>query len=222
MTGAAALLPAFVIGAANAAHCAGMCGVFALRTGGAGRFALYALGKTATYVALGTLAGAAGAQAVRAIGGAQAWLACLAGAVLVVAGVRLLLPRTASGSSAWATLLAPFSELASRARAAGGPLLFGAATGAIPCGVTYLAAAHAAATASPAWGAASMASFGLGTVPVLLVTALAGRGVLLRLGPARVRAVGAVLVLAAGLVTMVRAGLPLLADPPGDAVPCCH
>jgi sulfite exporter TauE/SafE len=222
VTIADAALPAFVFGIANSAHCAGMCGVFALRAGGTGRFALYALGKTATYVALGAVAGALGAQAVRSLGGVQAWLGLAAGLVVIVAGVRLLRPPSprASGAGAVASLLAPLSLAVESARTTGGPFLFGAATGLLPCGVVYLAAAQGAATASPVGGAVSMAAFGLGTVPVLAAAGLLGRGALLRLGPSRIRTAGAVLVILTGLVTSVRASIPIFADTRGGAATC--
>lgn len=216
-----ALLPPFVFGLANAAHCAGMCGVFAVRTGGIARFAAYSLGKTATYVALGAVAGAVGAQALRAMGGAQAWLGLAAGAVMVVAGLAMLRPRRAGAPGALVSFLAPFSEAVERARATGSSFLFGAATGLLPCGVVYMAATQGAATASPAGGALSMAAFGLGTVPVLLVTLLLGNGVMMRLGPSRVRTAGAILVTVTGVVTAVRSALPLVRASGGEVVPSC-
>jgi sulfite exporter TauE/SafE len=221
MTPAEAAVAAFLFGVANAAHCAGMCGLFALRTGGWGRFLGYALGKTATYTAFGVLAGALGAQAVRALGGVQAWLGLAAGLVVVVAGVRLFRPPAPpAADGAAGALLAPFAAAVEHARTAGGPFLFGAATGLLPCGIVWLAAAQAAATASPVGGALSMAAFGAGTIPVLAAVALLGRGAVLRLGPARVRTAGAVLVLLCGIVTSARAAIPLVAGITGESATC--
>lgn len=213
------LAGAFVFGIANAAHCAGMCGVFALRAGGLRRFAAYAAGKTFVYTAFGAVAGAVGAEAVRALGAVQGWLGIATAVFLLAAGVRLLVPPRGAGDGAWAALLAPFAGAVERARETGSSFLFGAATGLLPCGVTYLAAAQAGTTASAAGGALAMAAFGLGTVPVLLVTAVAGRGAFLRLGPARVRRAGGVVLILTGLVAGVRAALPLVS---GDGAPHCH
>ena len=215
-----AAVPAFLFGIASSAHCAGMCGVFALRAGGAGRFALYALGKSATYVVLGTMAGALGAGAVRALGGAQAWLGLAAGLLLVAAGVRLLRPGDPRTGRV-AAFLAPLGAAVESARVSGGAFVFGAATGLLPCGVVYLAAAQGAATASPVGGAISMAAFGLGTVPVLAAVALLGRGAMMRLGPSRIRTVGAFLVILTGVATSVRASIPIFADN-GSPCPACR
>lgn len=222
MTLADAVVPPFVFGVANAAHCAGMCGVFAVRAGGAARFAAYALGKTTTYVAFGAVAGALGARVLGALGGAQAWLGLAAGLVMTVAGVRLLLPRRGAPASGVGRFLAPLAGAVEQARATGSAFLFGAATGALPCGVVYLAATQSAATASPAQGALGMAAFGLGTVPVLAVTAVLGKGALMRLGPSRIRTWGAILVLVTGVLVAVRSGVPLLRASGGEVVPVCH
>lgn len=257
MTAAEAAVPAFVFGIANAAHCAGMCGVFAARSNGLRRFAAYASGKTVTYVALGTLAGAAGAGAVRSMGGVNAWLGLAAGAITVALGVRALGPsvgtwvRSAAGNAAratpspasgvvvagagspgptswrpppaaWTALAAAFGDAVASARATGSAFLFGAATGALPCGVVYAAAVQGAATGSAVDGAITMAAFGFGTVPVLAVTSLAGRGVLLRLGPARVRTAGAIVVVVTGIALVVRSALPLLHALHGEGTSCCH
>ncbi|MCE9638343.1 MAG: sulfite exporter TauE/SafE family protein [Planctomycetes bacterium] len=220
MTAWEAAVPSFLFGIASSAHCAGMCGVFALRAGGTGRFALYALGKAATYVVLGTIAGALGAGAVRALGGAQAWVGVAAGLLLVLAGVRLLRPGDPR-SGPFAAFLAPLAGAVETARVSGGAFLFGAMTGLLPCGVVYLAAAQGAATASPVGGAISMAAFGMGTVPVLAAVALLGRGAMMRVGPSRVRTAGAVLVIVTGVVTGVRAAMPMFAYS-GSACPVCR
>lgn len=216
------LVPPFVFGVANAGHCAAMCGVFAIRAGGAARFAAYALGKTTTYVALGAVAGVLGARVLGALGGAQAWLGLAAGLVMIGAGVRLLVPPTAGRVAGAGRFLAPLAGVVEQARATGSAFLFGAATGALPCGVVYLAATQCAATASPVDGALGMAAFGMGTIPVLGVTSLLGKGALMRLGPSRVRTWGAILVLVTGVVVSIRSGIPLLHASGGEVTPCCH
>lgn len=232
MTHLDAAVPGLLFGLANSAHCAGMCGVFAFRAGAGGaaasrgaapvRFAAYAAGKTFTYLALGAVAGWLGARAAASLGLAQAWLGVGAGGLLLVVGVRMLLPRRASAPAPpWLT--GPFLDAVRQARATGSPFLFGAATGALPCGVVYLAALQASSSASPIDATVSMAAFGAGTLPVLAACAWLGNGIVAKVGPSRLRVAGAVLVLASGLVTTVRAVRPLVAEPPPEGgLPCCH
>lgn len=225
MISADTLVTGFVFGLANAAHCAGMCGVFAFHagTGSASplRMPLYFLGKTSTYVFLGTLAGLAGSRLVLGAGGIQAVLGVFVGAVLLLAGWRLLRPAKGPGkiATAWARLVEPLFRGARHAHETGGPFALGAVTGALPCGVSYLAALQAAAVGSAAGGAMLMAAFGAGTIPVLLLVAVAGRGALMRFGPARLRTIGAVVVLATGLVAIARSAPTLFAEPGAPA--CC-
>ena len=229
--GAAAATGA-VIGLANAAHCAGMCGVFAAQAASAcsgwraaRATSLYLAGKTATYAFLGALAGWLGARVLDVSADAAAVVGLVAGAALSIAAIAALLGR--SGETALGRALArgvaPVVTGLRRLHTVGGPVALGAASGFLPCGVVYLAAAQGTALGSPLAGAALMIAFGLGTVPALAVVGLVGQGVLRRLGPGRIQVVGALLLLTTGVVTVWRAALPLLAaaDPSGGP-PCCH
>jgi sulfite exporter TauE/SafE len=222
-----ALVPGFLFGIANSAHCAGMCGIFAFQAGGgaagagsAWRLPLYVAGKTFTYLFLGGLAGLAGAQVIRGATNVQAAVGVAVGLVLVLTAWRLLRPAKAPGRLAiwWSNLVAPFFKGVRVAHDTGGPFALGAMTGALPCGVVYLAALQAAALGSPVRSMALMAAFGLGTAPVLVVAGLLGRGALARLGPVKLRVAGAILVLATGLVAVARSAPTLLA---GDGTPAC-
>jgi sulfite exporter TauE/SafE len=225
MTWAEMLAAGFVFGLANSAHCMGMCGVFAFQAGGGGprpwlRLPLYFAGKTCTYVFMGTVAGWAGAHAIRGATSVQAWIGVLVGALLVLSVGRLLLPARApsKAATAWAMLVEPFFRNVRHLHETGGPFALGAATGALPCGVSYLAALQAAALGSPLGGAAMMAAFGLGTVPALVVAGLVGRGALARLGPSRLRVAGAVVVVATGVVAIARSAPSLMS---GAGAPAC-
>jgi sulfite exporter TauE/SafE len=226
MTWAEAAAAGFVFGIANSAHCIGMCGVFAFQAGGrAGgsplRVPLYLAGKTFTYVLMGTFAGWAGAHAVRGSTGVQAAIGLAVGSMLLLAAWRLLRPARAPSrlANAWASLVEPLFRNVRAVHEAGGPFALGAATGALPCGVSYLAALQAASLGSPAGGALLRAGFGLGTAPALAVAALAGRGALARLGPSRLRVAGAVVLLATGAVAIARAAPAILSA--DGAPPCC-
>jgi sulfite exporter TauE/SafE len=226
MTWTDVLATGFVFGLANSAHCMGMCGVFAAgigtSRGGPFRFPLYFAGKTFTYVFLGILAGWAGAHALRGATSVQAAIGAAVGGTLIVAGARMLRPSRAPSklATAWARLLEPFYRGVGHAHAAGGPFALGAVTGALPCGVAYLAALQAAALGSPLAGAGLMAAFGAGTIPALAVAGLVGRGALARLGPSRLRTAGAVLVILTGLVAVARA-VPTLVSSAGAPSCCC-
>ena len=220
-------LPGFLLGVANAAHCAAMCGVFALRASARRPLsgtALYLGGKTFTYVFLGAVAGSVGGRMLGSFAGARTALGVLVGAVLLLAAWRVWRPPAISATSKGprarlAALLMPLYRAAHGVEKRGGPLALGAATGFLPCGVTYVATLQAGALGTPLDGALSMAAFGAGTAPVLAATGLFGRGIMARLGPLCVRHAGAALLLIAGCVAVGRALLPLAN---GGAPACCH
>lgn len=226
-----AALPGFAIGLANAAHCAGMCGVFAAQAAGtcsrgpaARKTALYLLGKTGTYAFIGALAGFLGARVLSVTGNTGVVLGVVAGLGLIVVGVALGLGwSAATAPDRWfGRLVAPIARGLRRAHREGGPLALGAISGLLPCGVVYIAALQGAALARPLDGAILMTAFGFGTAPVLLAVGLAGRELMSRLGPRRVQIAGAVLVVLTGLVTVVRALLPWMLDVDAGGAVCCH
>ena len=226
-----AALPGFLIGVANAAHCAGMCGVFAAQAAGTcsrgkacRNSALYLLGKTATYAFIGALAGFLGARVLDVTGDTRSALGIAAGIALVLVGIGGILgSRGETPIGRWiARLVGPLVRTLRQVHRGGGPLALGAISGLLPCGVVYLAALQGAALANPLDGAVLMSAFGLGTVPVLLAVGLAGRELMARLGPRRVQLAGAVLIVLTGSATIVRALLPwILADGSGGPI-CCH
>ncbi|MCB9898282.1 MAG: sulfite exporter TauE/SafE family protein [Planctomycetes bacterium] len=204
-----------LFGLVHAAHCAGMCGVFALGAARGTRplagLLLYLLGKTFTYVFLGAVAARLGG----ALGGLSSdvprVLAWAVGGVLVFAGLRRVvspLGRPTTVGAALARHLGPLVRAGAEVPGALRPFALGAATGAIPCGVVYLALLSAVALPDAGAGAAYMAAFGAGTAPVLIATGLLGRGALQRFGsrPGLLRLAG-MAVLAAGLLTIARAGV---------------
>lgn len=224
-----AVVPGFMIGIASSAHCAGMCGVFALRAGTGGtraplRMALYLGGKGFTYVFLGTLAGLAGGQFVGLFTGAGPWLGLAVGAVLLLAGVRLLRPpMSLSATGSWfGRLLAPAFRFAHGAEATGGPFALGAVTGLLPCGVVYVAALQGAGLGTPLGGAVLMAAFAAGTMPVLALIGLLGHGAIARFGAKRLRVTGGLLLLVAGGVGVYRSLVPLIVESVNGGPPCCH
>jgi sulfite exporter TauE/SafE len=219
MSFAAAELPsALLLGLLGSLHCVAMCGPLAwalpLRAG-AGRVRRAAarlehqLGRATTYAALGFGAGAvgqglrlAGLQRALSLGAAAVVLAHLARRLGWLPG-RLAHAGPAAVAERWGLRL--HGVLAPRLRVPGSPWWFGMLNGLLPCGLVGIALATAAATGSAWRGAATMAVFGLGTLPLMWLAAVAGGALAARLGGRLQRwaplalAVLALLLLARGL-----------------------
>lgn len=211
------LTAVFLIGLLGSAHCAGMCGGFVValsqRPGQVyRRQALYFTGKTASYAALGALAGAVGALAGIALAGFQSLLSLTLGLVLVGLGLGLCgvfrrFGPTTLGQWASRYLARPISHLVASDRPAA-LVGLGALNGLLPCGLVYGMLALAATTSSAASGALTLAVFGLATLPALWATgrlSLLVRPVLRQ----RLQQASGVLVLALGLLTTARAASAL-------------
>ena len=225
-------LVVFAAGFAGSFHCIGMCGGFACGLGRdpRGRVAttirhlLYNSGRLTTYCFLGALAGALGrilctrqGTTFTLLGGsldaAERILAIVAGLLMIAMALqffgllRVFNGLTAGfGSSTFALSLR--SLMTTRDRAA--PLAFGVFNGFLPCPLVYAFAAEAASTFQALPGLLTMASFGLGTFPAMLMMGGVGRV----LAPAwRQRGVklagGCILIL--GLITLGRGLLPISA-----------
>lgn len=171
-------------------HCAGMCGGFVAFYAGSdasdgrarwlGHIA-YSAGRLVTYSILGVFAGFFGravdlAGSAAGVGRVAAVLAGLGmvawGTLGVLRALGLTLPRL--------PLPAPLERLYARSLRAmrGRPpvvraAILGLASTLLPCGWLYAFAVTAAGTASPLWGAAVMAAFWLGTLPMLVGLATA-------------------------------------------------
>ncbi len=159
-----ALLAAMAL--AGSLHCAGMCGPLAAVAGR--RAPVYLVGKTSTYILLGTLAGAAG-HAISFAAGARV-LSVIAAGLLILGLLRQTFPPFLSSAGRHLALLAR--------EGAAGALLLGAANGLLPCPLTYAFVALAAASGSVFAGAATMLI--LGIVTALPLCAFAWLGTRLR------------------------------------------
>ncbi|HMS16497.1 MAG TPA: sulfite exporter TauE/SafE family protein [Planctomycetota bacterium] len=223
----AALIIGLLLGLVNGAHCAGMCGAFAIRAavgpsrgGSVLRFVLYALGKVFTYVFLGALVGAVGQRLFLSARPFQAVMGVVVAALLVVAGLRLLgfLLRPGASGAFLAGKLAPYIRAATEK----GPFVMGAVTGALPCGVVYLALAQAAASGTTILSTAVMVGLGIGTVPSLALLAFGSQTVVHLMGAHRVRLASGCLLILVGIFTAWRAIAPLLLEARDGVPPCCH
>lgn len=201
-------------------HCVGMCGAFVAfavgtgdQPGARGRsllLAAYNGGRLVTYTALGAFAGSLGAALD--LGGSyigiQRAAAALAGAVMIVFGVVTLLrikgvklpkappPRTL------VKIVSVGQGLAMAMRPVPRATTIGLLTTLLPCGWLYAYAAVAAGTASPVYGALTMAAFWLGTLPALVAVGAGMQSLAGALGRHLPTATAIVIVLV-GLYTVV-------------------
>jgi uncharacterized protein len=219
----------FASGFAGSFHCVGMCGGFACALGcdPRGRAAtvvrhlIYNSGRLTTYCFLGGLAGTLG-QAfctpqglfARPFAGSldlgQRILAIVAGLLMIAMALQLFgllkgFHRFAVGFGGTTLALSLGRLLNAPGTAA--PLAFGVLNGFLPCPLVYAFAAQAASTAGALPGVLTMAIFGLGTFPAMLMMGGVGqflghawrrRGVWLAGG----------VILLFGLVTLGRGLLP--------------
>ena len=209
-------------------HCAGMCGGFvAFYAGGAGRSRLgghlaYSAGRLAAYASLGVLAGALGAalDATGGLIGVQRAAAVAAGALITLWGVAGLLatrgvrvPRIGAPPALRGLVSRGIARVAAR-RPATRALVIGLLTGCLPCGWLYAFVVTAAGTGSAPAGAAVMAAFWLGTLPVMLSL---GAGLAALAGPLRrhVPAACALAMIVVGLLAVVGRVRPV--DPPAPS-----
>jgi sulfite exporter TauE/SafE len=171
--------------AGSAVHCAPMCGGFVMgqvsqrmvrvpaerlcewRRVSNGMVVPYHLGRLTTYAGLGALAGQIGS-----VGPIAPVFLVLGALLFILIAVRRVawLDRM---PPVWAPIIGSIASTLPKGSVAGEYFL-GVSLGFLPCGFLYAALAAAAAGSSPAFGAAAMAAFGLGTVPSLIVVGIAG------------------------------------------------
>ena len=216
MTGMLTLSAALLLGLAASGHCLVMCGGITTALGMAtakdarGRtrpelLVGYQLGRISSYVVAGVLLASAlgGLVALLDIESVRRALRIAAALVLLIAALvafgGLRDPGTAIGGKLWHRLapvgrrLLPVSTL-SRAFA------FGMVWGWMPCGLVYTVLLVATLQQSATGGAATMAVFGLGTVPAMLIAAFgAHRLARFAVLPGARYLAGSILLLAAGL-----------------------
>jgi sulfite exporter TauE/SafE len=169
---------------------------------------VYSAGRIFTYACLGAAAGYVGLrveQSVSSMVNVSAVLATIAGVVLVYQGLRAagvwrrkgVLPGT--GNCLAGTLFGSFLNATGLSNA----FFAGLLTGFLPCGLLYGMLALSASSASLWWGTAIMIVFGIGTVPVMVMTGLSGS--LLSLAARRhVYRAAAWCVVVTGMITVAR------------------
>lgn len=182
----------FVASLLGSLHCLGMCGPFALLAGStaAGDAAVrraaivptvaYSVGRLTTYSIVGVLFGSLGMALNQGVSFAlwQQTATYVAGGLMILVGMvalarqlgwKIKLPSIAGRLQQF--LQTHFSTIV-RQPPIRRAYLIGGLSCLMPCGWLYTFAIVAAGTGSPLWGAAVMAVFWSGTVPVMVALAL--------------------------------------------------
>ena len=177
------------------------------------RVLAYNTGRIASYMTAGAIAGgvAGGAHALSDMASLQIAGYWLANLMLVALGLYLMgawygLARLErAGQVIWRRvqpMMKPLLPMDTTPKA----LALGALWGWVPCGMVYSVLLAAMLTGSPLSGAAVMLAFGLGTLPALLTMGMAGARLTSWTRVRSVRIVAGIIVLAFGLLGLVRAG----------------
>ncbi len=233
------LLPVFLIGLLGGVHCVGMCGgivsAFAIATprrafpvpvvatgglpaavaDGGARVLAFNAGRIGSYALAGAFAGLVGSiPALINLAAAQTAAYWLASVMLVLLGLTLMnawhgLARIETvGRVAWRQVQ-PLMRRLLPVQSPLQALALGALWGWVPCGMVYSVLMTALLTGSAAQGALVMIAFGLGTLPLLFTMGVAGTSLQAFLQKPAVRTAAGLLVLAFGVLGLVRAGTGL-------------
>lgn len=172
---------------------------------------MFLAGKLAAYTVLGFGLGLLG-QAVQLTPEVQAIMLIAAGLIMVIMaldlmGVQAVRRLVPTPPASWTRLV----RREARSSSHFAPLGLGAATVLLPCGVTISMEVAAIATGSPLLGAAIMAAFVIGTIPLFFVIGFAAHRFTGAWG-GRLAAITGVVVLIAGLFA-INNGLNLSGSP---------
>jgi sulfite exporter TauE/SafE len=209
------LLAALAAGLVGSTHCLGMCGGIAGAVGvsarsmadsGRGAFlytVLFNLGRVSSYALIGAIAGTLGSGLISAtdIPALSAAARGLTGLLMVLIGLQiafgwsLLRFIEESGARFW-TRLAPLARRILPVRTPFHAVMLGMLWGWLPCGLVYSILLMALLAADPGQSALLMVVFGLGTLPAMTLTGLAGTRLKLSMSRSNVR-------LAAGLILVL-------------------
>ncbi len=242
----------FLGGLLGSAHCLGMCGGFALLIGAPSRTwatnlsrqMVYSGGRIFSYCAFGAAVGYGGLRLADGLAdfvNVQAIIAITAGVLLVAQGListgtlryvsRLLGGLTsqqlsvglAKNRAGLGCLMGGVVGAFLRDRRWSHVFLAGVFTGLLPCGLVYAYVALAASTSNLFNGMATMAAFGVGTMP-MMVLAGTGSKLLSLVGRHRLLYIAAWCVVLTGLLSMARGigFLQISGGPPVADCPLCE
>ena len=223
-------------GVLGSAHCVGMCGGFAVMLGVSRPTVVenlrtqltYSCGRLASYASLGAVAGYGGRelmQRVPAFVNVPATLSLVSGLFLIWEGTKAAGWQRWAGSPSVARggcLLSPLMSALLRYPALRHAFAAGVLTAFLPCGLVYAFVSLAASSSDLVQGAGVMLAFGLGTIPLMVLTG-AGWSLLGASARRHVWTAAAWSVVLTGLLTCGR-GVAFLrtADlPPAERCPFC-
>lgn len=239
----------FLGGLLGSAHCVGMCGGFALLIGAPvprwssnlARQIVYSGGRIFAYCALGAAVGYGGLRLADGLGEfvkVQAMIAIVAGTLLVAQGListgtlryltrayRLAFAgagtaaRPLPSRSGVGCLMGGMVGAFLRDRRIGHVFLAGVFTGLLPCGLVYAYVALAASSSDLFGGIATMAVFGTGTMPLMILTGT-GSSLLSLAGRRRMLTIAAWCVVLMGVLSIAR-GVGFLQLSPGAPAASC-
>ena len=179
----ALITTAIILGALGSAHCIGMCGPIALSLpvvaeNHYSKFLgalLYNAGRVFTYAFIGLLFGLAGKSF--SFFGFQQILSVSLGVIIILFLIfppkKNLLTQNKYIASFFADIRNKIGILFTK-RNYSSLFMIGLLNGLLPCGLVYLAIAGAVATGDPLKSSVFMASFGLGTLPLMWAVAFFG------------------------------------------------
>jgi sulfite exporter TauE/SafE len=222
----ALLVPALLMGLLGSTHCVLMCGgvvgmaCSALPLDRRTRLVAqvpfllaYNAGRVTSYAIAGAVAGAAGA-AIASFGlaeRAQVGLRLAAGLMMVAVGLYVagLGPAMRwierAGEPAWKRVV-PFARRFVPVRTPAHALGLGLLWGWMPCGLVYAALVAAVTSGSALRGAATMAAFGVGTLPMLLAMGSAAAAAARAMRTRWVRPLAGAVLVVFGALQVVHAG----------------
>lgn len=176
----ALLISSLLLGLASSLHCVGMCGPLVMSVPvqhlpkgkkAMGIF-LYQFGRIGTYVLLGVIAGLVGWRMYAA--GFQQLFSIILGVIILLLLTGSVFLNKIHGNNWLNKSVSRLMLWAIKKQTALGMFLMGAANGLLPCGMVYIALTGAMATGTVPGAALFMVSFGIGTLPALLVLAFWG------------------------------------------------
>jgi sulfite exporter TauE/SafE len=184
------MVAAFLAGLLGSGHCFGMCGGIAGSLGAlsgarSGRALAWPslqfnLGRMLGYAVLGALAGGilGAAGEIAALKPLGRWLRAVTALMVLLIGLRFLfewrgLDRIERGGAGLWRRIMPIAVRVSQRHDWLGRIGLGICWGFLPCGLVYTVLMTAASTGSVLGGAATMLSFGTGTLPSMLGLSLA-------------------------------------------------
>lgn len=177
-------ITAFLTGLLGSFHCLGMCGPIAMMAPAGldyGKFIVgrivYNTGRILTYAAIGLVLGAFG-QGLH-LAGAQQWASIVMGVVLLLIAIIKITGINSHTNNQWLSgykksIEKQFAKFISKP-GLGAQFTVGILNGLLPCGLVYIALAGAVTTTYAIQGAAYMALFGLGTLPIMFSVSIASR-----------------------------------------------